>query len=439
MEISIFGLGYVGCVSAACLAADGHNVLGVDPNSTKVELINQGNSPIVEPGLPELILSEQLKGRLRATVSCTEAIAATELSFICIGTPSAPNGSLDLRYVIRVAEEIGAALRTKNEFHLVVFRSTILPGTMEEVVLPAIAEASGKQVGKDFGVAFHPEFLREGSAISDYRNPPRTVIGEIDHRSGDILASLYSDLTAPLVRCDLRTAEMVKYADNAFHAIKVTFGNEIGALCRLTGVNSHRLMEIFCLDTKLNLSSTYLRPGFAFGGSCLPKDLRALTYLARKLDQQVPILEATLASNTEHKKRALDLIAAQGKKKIGLLGLSFKDGTDDLRESPTVELVEQLIGKGYTVSIYDRYVALAKLVGANKAYITQEIPHISSLLVADIPTLLSSSDVIVVTKNSPEYAGVLQQLCPDHTIVDLVRHYADGNELLGERYHALVG
>ncbi|MGZ4989199.1 MAG: nucleotide sugar dehydrogenase [Methylobacter sp.] len=439
MEISIFGLGYVGCVSAACLAADGHNVVGVDPNFTKVDLINQGNSPIVEPGLPELILSEQLKGRLRATVSCTEAITATELSFICIGTPSAPNGSLDLRYVIRVAEEIGAALRTKNEFHLVVFRSTILPGTMEEVVLPAIAEASGKQVGKDFGVAFHPEFLREGSAISDYRNPPRTVIGEIDPRSGDILASLYSCLTAPLVRCDLRTAEMVKYADNAFHAIKVTFGNEIGALCRLTGVNSHRLMEIFCLDTKLNLSPTYLRPGFAFGGSCLPKDLRALTYLARKLDQQVPILEATLASNTEHKKRALALIAAQGKKKIGLLGLSFKDGTDDLRESPTVELVEQLIGKGYSVSIYDRYVALAKLMGANKAYITQEIPHISSLLVADIPTLLSSSDVIVVTKNSPEYADVLQQLCPEQTIVDLVRHYADGNELLGDRYHALVG
>ena len=439
MEISIFGLGYVGCVSAACLASEGHSVLGVDPNSTKVDLINQGNSPIVEPGLPELIASEHQIGRLRATISCTEAIAATELSFVCIGTPSAPNGSLDLRYVIRVAEEIGAALRTKTEFHLVVFRSTILPGTMEEVVLPAIAEASGKQIGEDFGVVFHPEFLREGSAISDYRNPPRTVIGEIDHRSGDLLASLYADLTAPLVRCDLRTAEMVKYADNAFHALKVTFGNEIGALCRLAGVNSHRLMEIFCLDTKLNLSPTYLKPGFAFGGSCLPKDLRALTYLARKLDQQVPVMEATLASNAEHKKRALALIAALGKKKIGLLGLSFKDGTDDLRESPTVELVEHLIGKGYSVCIYDRYVALAQLMGANKAYIAQEIPHISSLLVADIPTLLSCSDVIVVTKNSTEYVDLLQQLRPDQTVVDLVRHYADGKELLGERYHALVG
>ncbi|MEQ1637910.1 MAG: nucleotide sugar dehydrogenase [Methylococcales bacterium] len=439
MEISIFGMGYVGCVSAACLASEGHNVLGVDLNFTKVELINQGNSPIVEPGLPELIASECQVGRLRATTSCTEAITATELSFVCIGTPSASNGSLDLRYVIRVAEEIGAALRTKTDYHLVVFRSTILPGTMEEIVLPTIVEASGKLVGKDFGVAFHPEFLREGSAISDYRNPPRTVIGEIDPHSGDILASLYTGLTAPLVRCDLRTAEMVKYADNAFHALKVTFGNEIGALCRLTDVNSHRLMEIFCLDTKLNLSPTYLRPGFAFGGSCLPKDLRALTYLARKLDQQVPVLEATLASNTEHKKRALTLITAFGKKKIGLLGLSFKDGTDDLRESPTVELVEQLIGKGYTVCIYDRYVAMAQLTGANKAYITQEIPHISSLLVADIPKLLSSSDIIVVTKNSPEYAGVLQQLRPDQSVVDLVRHYSDGKELLGERYHALIG
>lgn len=439
MEISIFGLGYVGCVSAACLASEGHNVLGVDLNFTKVDLINQGLSPIVEPGLPELIEKEQQIGRLRATVSCTEAIAATELSFVCIGTPSAPNGSLDLRYVIRVAEEIGAALRTKTEFHLVVFRSTMLPGTMEDVVLPAIAEASGKRVGKDFGVAYQPEFLREGSAISDYNNPPRTVIGEINHRSGDILASLYVGLTAPLVRCDLRTAEMVKYADNAFHALKVTFGNEIGALCKLMNVNSHRLMEIFCLDTKLNLSPTYLMPGFAFGGSCLPKDLRALTYLARKLDQQVPVLEATLASNVEHKKRALALIASLGKKKIGLLGLSFKDGTDDLRESPTVELVEQLIGKGYSVSIYDRYVAFAKLMGANKAYIAQEIPHISSLLVADIPTLLSSSDVIVVTKNSPEHADVLQKLRPDQIVVDLVRYYTDGNKLIGERYHALVG
>lgn len=439
MEISVFGLGYVGCVSAACFATDGHNVLGVDPNSTKVNLINRGISPIVEPGLPELISGECQSGRLRATSNSAEAIAATDISFVCIGTPSAPNGSLDLRFVIRVAEEIGTALRTKGKFHLVVFRSTMLPGTMEQVVLPAISAASGKQVGKDFGLAYHPEFLREGSAISDFRNPPRTVIGEDDPQNSDVLASLYAELTAPLVRCDLRTAELVKYADNVFHALKVAFGNEIGALCRLVGVNSHQLMDIFCLDTKLNLSSIYLKPGFAFGGSCLPKDLRALTYLARKLDLQTPVLEATLTSNTEHKRRALALVTALGRKKIGLLGLSFKEGTDDLRESPTVELVEQLIGKGYSVSIYDRYVALAQLMGANKAYIAQEIPHIASLLVPDISTLLSTSEVIVVTKRSAEYADVLKQLRPDQIVVDLVRHYTDAGTLLGERYHALVG
>ncbi|MCI0591394.1 MAG: nucleotide sugar dehydrogenase [Gammaproteobacteria bacterium] len=439
MEISVFGLGYVGCVSAACFAANGHNVLGVDLNATKVDLINQGISPIVEPGLSELISVERQRGRLRATGNCSEAVTSTELSFVCIGTPSAPNGSLDLRFVIRVAEEIGAALHTKADFHLVIFRSTMLPRTMEQVVLPAIVEASGKQAGKDFGIAYHPEFLREGSAIADFRNPPRTVIGAIDQRSGDLLASLYAGLAAPLVRCDLRTAELVKYSDNVFHALKVAFGNEIGAICRLTGVNSHQLMEIFCLDTKLNLSSTYLKPGFAFGGSCLPKDLRALTHLARKLDLQVPVLEATLASNTEHKRRAFALVTSQGKKKIGLLGLSFKDGTDDLRESPTVELVEQLIGKGYSVCIHDRYVALAKLTGANKAYIAQEIPHIASLLVPDIPDLLSASDVVVVTRRSPEYADVVNQLRPDQTMVDLVRHYAHAGTLLGERYHALVG
>ncbi len=439
LNISLFGMGYVGCVSAACLAADGHVVIGVDPNTVKVDLINQGQSPIVEPGLPELIAQEHRRGRVRAITSCEDAIAQSELSFVCIGTPSADNGSLDLSFVRRVCGDIGKSLRHKSAFHTVVFRSTMLPGTVESVAIPALEAASGKACGSSFSVVYNPEFLREGSAISDYRNPPRTVVGEFDRESGALVAGLYGHIEAPMVHCDLRTAELVKYADNAFHAVKVAFGNEIGAICRASGVDSHLLMDIFCLDTKLNLSKTYLKPGFAFGGSCLPKDLRALAYLSRKLDLHVPIIEGALSSNTEHKRRALSLVTSQGKKRIGLLGLSFKDGTDDLRESPTVELVEQLIGKGYSVRIYDPYVSLSRLVGANRSYIIQEIPHISSLLVENIPALLEDSDVIVVTKQSADYADVIGCLNADHVVVDLVRYFENGSNLLGGRYRALVG
>lgn len=438
MEISVFGLGYVGCVSAACLAADGHTVVGVDVNKAKVDQITAGQCPIVEPQLDVFIAENARAGRLSATDNAQLAVRQTSISFVCIQTPSSTNGSLDLKYVVRVAEEIGEALRTKDAFHIVVFRSTMLPGTMERVVVPALVKHSGKQPGKDFGVVYHPEFLREGSAIADYRNPPRTVIGSIDERSAKQIASLYEGIDAPMVHTDLRTAELVKYADNAFHALKVAFGNEIGAICRQAGVNSHEAMRIFCLDTKLNLSSVYLRPGYAFGGSCLPKDLRALTYLARSLDVGVPVLEATLASNVEHKKRALNLVMEQGKRPIGLLGLSFKAGTDDLRESPTVELVEQLIGKGHQVCIYDPDVALTRLMGSNKAYIDRELPHIASLLVTDLPTLFERSEVIVLTKKSPEYMQALARLRPDQTVVDLIRVYGEGPFEAG-RYHALVG
>lgn len=438
MKISIFGLGYVGCVSAACLAADGHDVLGVDTNETKVALFNAGLSPIVEPGLDTLIADQRGFGRLRATSGADAAVADTEMSFVCIQTPSAANGSLDLRFVIRVAEEIGAALRLKPGFHVVVFRSTMLPRTMEDKVLPVLAKASGKRPGIDFGVAYHPEFLREGSAIADYRHPPKTVIGSTDDRSADLVAALYAGVDAPLVRCGLRTAELVKYADNAFHALKVAFGNEIGAVCRATGVNSHELMEVFCKDTKLNLSATYLKPGYAFGGSCLPKDLRALAYLARSLDVQVPVLDGTLASNLVHKQRALAMVMAIGKKRVGVLGLSFKDGTDDLRESPTVELVEQLIGKGFSVRIFDPHVSVSRLTGANKAYIDRELPHIASLLVEDLSALVLQSDIIVATKRAPQYADALKLLHDDQTIVDLVRLFRD-EPTLGNRYDALVG
>jgi GDP-mannose 6-dehydrogenase len=438
LDISIFGLGYVGCVSAGCLANDGHSVLGVDTNLEKVDLVNKGISPVVEPGLDRLIASGHEAGQLRATSDSALAVAETELSFVCIQTPSAPNGSLDLQFVVRVAEEIGAELRTSDSFHVVVFRSTMLPRTMEEVVLPILAKSSGKEAGEDYGVAYQPEFLREGSAIADFRSPARTIIGATDERSGDLVSSLYSGIDAPLIRCSLRTAELVKYADNAFHALKVAFGNEIGALCRSTGVDSHELMEIFCLDTTLNLSPVYLRPGYAFGGACLPKDLRALTYLARTLDLQVPVLEGALASNAAHKQRAVALVTAHGKRPVGLLGLSFKDGTDDLRESPAVELAEHLIGKGYHLSIYDPSVSLTQLMGANKAYIHRELPHIASLLVDDLPSLLARSEIVVATKRSRDYERLLELLRPDQTLVDLVRLYSNGG-MLGDRYHALVG
>jgi GDP-mannose 6-dehydrogenase len=438
MKVSIFGLGYVGCVSAACLAADGHEVLGVDTNEAKVASLNNGLSPIVEPGLDTLIADQRAAGRLRATAAAAHAVMETQLSFVCIQTPSAANGSLDLLYVVRVAEEIGTALRAKAAFHVVVFRSTMLPRTMEDVVLPALVKASGKRPGIDFGVAYHPEFLREGSAIADYRHPPKTVIGSTDDRSAELLASLYASVDAPLVRCGLRTAELVKYADNAFHALKVAFANEIGAVCRATGVDSQELMGIFCKDTKLNLSATYLKPGYAFGGSCLPKDLRALAYLARSLDVQVPVLDGTLASNAAHKQRALAMITAIGRKRVGMLGLSFKDGTDDLRESPTVELVEQLIGKGYTVRIFDPHVAVTRLTGANKAYIDRELPHIASLLVEDVDTLVRESDVVVATKRAPHYAAALDLVRADQAVVDLVRLFKD-DQVQGDRYDALVG
>lgn len=437
MDISVFGLGYVGCVSAACLAADGHGVTGVDINRSKVDEINAGKCPIVEPRLPELIAEGARSGRLRATDRAEEAVMRTAMSFVCIQTPSAANGSLDLKYVVRVAEEIGDALSRKESFHVVVFRSTMLPGTMDQIVIPALEKHSGKVAGEGFGVAFHPEFLREGSAVADFRAPPRTVIGAIDSHTSDVLASLYTKIDAPLVVTDLRTAEIVKYSDNCFHALKVAFANEIGAICREAGVNSQEAMRIFCLDTKLNLSPVYLRPGFAFGGSCLPKDLRALTYLAKTLDVDVPVLDATLLSNAAHKRRALELVMAQGKRPIGVLGLSFKAGTDDLRESPTVELVEQLIGKGYDVKIYDPDVALSRLTGSNKAYIDRELPHIASLLVGDLGQILARSQTVVTTKKSQEYEEALKQLRPDQAVVDLVRVY--GSVLAQDGYHALVG
>jgi GDP-mannose 6-dehydrogenase len=421
LRISFFGLGYVGTVSAGCLAHDGHEVVGVDPLPTKVDLINRGQSPIVESDVGEIIAATVQTGRLRATSDPSQAIRETELSFVCVGTPSQANGNLDLRYIRRICEQIGEALKTKKERHTVVIRSTILPGTMHKVVIPILEDFSGKKAGDDFGVCNNPEFLREGSAVKDFRCPPKTVIGEFDRRSGDILATLYEKLEAPLIRTDLESAEMVKYVDNSWHALKIGFANEIGNLCKSLGLDARVVMEIFCQDRKLNISPAYLSPGFAFGGSCLPKDLRALSYQAKMLDLQLPILTSVLPSNEMQITRGLQLITAKGHTRVGILGFSFKAGTDDLRESPLIEIIERLLGKGYDLRIYDKNVNIASLVGANRDFILNHIPHISKLMVGDIDAVLSHAQTIVIGNKDPDFMAVPERLREGQFLIDFVR------------------
>ena len=399
----------------------GHQVLGVDPVPTKVDLINRGQSPIIEAEIGEILASAAKDGRLRATDNVTEAVHATEVSFICVGTPSQQNGNLDLRYIRRVCEEIGQALRSKTARHVVVIRSTVVPGTMREIVLPVLEEASGKKAGAEFGVCHNPEFLREGTAVKDFHFPPQTVIGELDRSSGDVLAQLYGQIPAPVVRTDLETAEMVKYINNCWHALKIGFANEIGNLSKALGVDAHAVMKIFCQDSKLNISPAYLLPGFAFGGSCLPKDLRALAYQAKTLDLQLPILASILPSNELQVNRGLQMILEKGHKKIGVLGFSFKAGTDDLRESPVIEVIERLLGKGHDLRIYDRNVNLASLQGANRDYILNRIPHVSRLMVSGIDTVLQHAQTVVIGNKDPEFRGIVSKLRPEQRLVDFVR------------------
>ena len=420
MKIAIFGLGYVGVVSAACLARDGHEVLGVDPNSVKTELVNQAKSPIVEPGLDALMRSTVASGHLKASADHAGAVQHCDLMLICVGTPGAANGSLDLRYVRRICEQIGEALAGLEDFKIVAIRSTLLPGSMQSVVIPTLEKSSGKRAGEHFGVCINPEFLREGTAIYDYDHPPKTVIGANDERTAAPVRAIYAKLEAPMIVTDLRTAEMVKYVDNSWHALKVTFANEMGRLAKAMSVDSRSLMRLFCMDTKLNISPTYLRPGFAFGGSCLPKDVRALTYQGKLLDVETPVLSSILASNQVQVERALTLIRASGQRRVGLLGLSFKEGTDDLRESPIVTLAEQLIGKGFELLIYDRNVKLASLVGANRDYILNHIPHIGRLLVDDAAALFAASDVVVIATAEKEFAGLVTRHGSGKVIVDLI-------------------
>jgi GDP-mannose 6-dehydrogenase len=418
MKVTVLGLGYVGCVTSACLASRGHEVTGVDVDANKVALVNEGSSPLIEPGLDELLKQGVASGRLRA---CGQITDLGDISIICVGTPSNANGSVGLDYLKRVAESIGDLLKNRQTYHVVNVRSTVPPGTVEKVVIPLLEQHSGRQAGQDFGVCMNPEFLRETTAVQDFHHPPFTVVGSLDERSGRMTAQLYEGLPGSVEMTPIAVAEMIKYACNAFHAVKVCFGNEIGVLCKSLGMDSHAVMNIFCKDTKLNLSSYYLRPGFAFGGSCLPKDLRAILHKAKQQDLELPLLGSLLESNRRHLEHAYDLVAATGSKRVGVLGLSFKAGTDDLRESPIVLLVERLLGKGYQLAIYDEEVTLSQLIGANRRYIEQTIPHIASLIKSSVAEVFAASETVVVSKKSREFQEAVASLAGGRTVIDLAR------------------
>lgn len=419
-SVSVFGLGYVGCVSAACFASEGHRVIGVDVSGAKVEQINAGRSTIVEEGIASLVAEGVAAGRLSATTDVREAVLGSNISLVCVGTPSRPNGSIDLAYVVRVSQQIGAALREKGRWHTVVIRSTVMPGTIDSHVIPAIEAACGLTHGKGFAVCSNPEFLREGTSIKDFRDPPFTLIGALDPAHAAPVAALYANLAAPCHVVPLRVAEMVKYACNCYHGLKVGFANEVGNVCKVMGVDSHEVMRLFCEDRKLNISAAYLRPGFAFGGSCLPKDLRALVHRGRLEDVPLPILEAVLDSNRRQIERAFQMVMAGGSKRVGILGLAFKAGTDDLRESPTVSLVEMLLGKGCQVTIHDRDVSRANIIGANREYVEREIPHLWSLMRDTAAEVIAASETVVIGNTSREYRDLDEEL-NGRLIIDLAR------------------
>jgi len=434
MKINVLGLGYVGCVSAACLAKEGHNIVGVDINKMKVDIINNGKSPIIEKDLDVLIDEAVKNGNLRATIEVSDGVLNSDISLICVGTPSNENGSPDLKFIKRVSKEVGEVLRKKENYHTVVVRSTVLPSTVEETIIPIIEENSGKKVGEGFGIAMNPEFLREGSSVVDFYNPPFTLIGEFDKESGDIVEQIYSKINAPIVRTSIKIAEMVKYVSNAFHGLKIVFANEIGNICKREGIDSHKVMEIFLMDKKLNVSPTYLKPGFAFGGSCLPKDICALTYKAKQLDLDIPVLDSILLSNRKQIKNAIDLVLKTRKKNIGVFGLSFKESTDDIRESPTVMLIETLIEEDFSMKIYDKEISLAKVMGSNKEYIEKAIPHISRLLCSSIEEVVESSEVLVVANNEKEFLRIPKLMRKDQILIDLVRIINNPQSMRGEYY-----
>lgn len=421
MKISIFGLGYVGAVSVACLSRDGHDVIGVDIDSTKLDLIRAGKTPVVEEGMVDLMARVAASGKVSVTTDARQAVLDSEISLVCVGTPSAPNGSQDQGAILRLAEEMGQAIRDKHEPHVVVFRSTLVPGTVEDVLRPIIEQKSGKVDGKDFFLCFQPEFLREGSSIRDYDKPPFTVVGANHAYPVERLRDLFGHLPCKFIETSVRSAEMMKYCCNNFHALKITFANETARLCGALGVDPFEVMDIVCQDTQLNISRAYLKPGFAFGGSCLPKDLRATTYLAKIHDIELPMLGGIMSSNRNHIDLAIHKLLATGKRKIGFIGLSFKTGTDDLRESPLVTLAEQLIGKGMQLSIYDPEVHLSRLLGANRRYIELHLPHIGQLLHPELDKVIDDSEVLVLGLAGQEIVDALVASSrPDQLLLDLV-------------------
>ena len=418
-NISIFGLGYVGCVSLGCLAKNGHNVVGVDVVQHKVDLINNGKPTIIEKDIDTIIAEAQKNGRIRATTDNIEAVKDTEVSIICVGTPSTGNGHLNLEYIYNTARGIGEALKEKDSFHVIAIRSTVLLGTNKKVG-EIIAETSGKERNEDFAVVSNPEFLREGSAVKDYYNPPVTVLGSENERALDIMSEIYSEINAPIERTDVKEAEIIKYVNNSFHALKITFANEVGNICKKLGIDSHKVMDLFCKDTHLNISPYYFKPGFAYGGSCLPKDLKALNTIAHDAYLNSPVLESIERSNQNQKRTAFELITSKGKRKIGILGLSFKKGTDDLRYSPIVEVTESLLGKGYEICIFDEKVNLSNITGTNKHYIDTRIPHLSRLLKNDLEEVVKSSELLVISQNDERFRDLIDRY-PDKIFVDLVR------------------
>ncbi len=423
MRISIFGMGYVGCVGAACCAKLGHHVIGVDVSAHKVALINSGRPTIIEKDIDELVRAAHEGGRLEATDDAAYAVANSAISFIAVGTPSSREGHLNLEYIYKVARQIGEALRSKEDFHIVAIRSTVLPGTNQKLG-EILEQASGKKRGRDFTVVSNPEFLREGTAVHDYLNPPLTLVGADCDRAVETMRALYEDIPGEFIATDIKVAEMMKYINNTYHALKIVFGNEVGNICKALDVDSHKVMEIFCRDRQLNISPYYFKPGFAYGGSCLPKDSKALRTLARDCYIDVPVINAIEESNEIQKKNAVRLIMEKGRRRVGILGLSFKAGTDDLRCSPIVDVVETLLGKGFELRIYDKNVKLSEITGTNKDFIMAKIPHLQHFVYDDLDKVASESDVLVVTNKEAEFADLLERY-PGKIIVDLVRAWDD--------------
>lgn len=419
MNISIFGLGYVGCVSAGCLASKKHRVIGVDVSKHKVDLINSGRATIIEKDIEQLINEGRKEGYLEASQDVKYAVNNSNISIIAVGTPNSKNGHLNLKYIYKVSEEIAAALKEKKQFHVVAVRSTVLPGTNERVT-KIIEKISGKKKGEHFAVISNPEFLREGTAVNDYLNPPLTLIGYDNDKAKNMMLELYKEIPGEKVTTDIKVAEIMKYINNTYHALKIVFGNEVGNICKALDIDSHKVMEIFCMDKQLNISPYYFKPGFAFGGSCLPKDTKALRALANDLYIRIPVISNIIQSNEVQKDNAVDMILSKGKKKVGVLGLSFKAGTDDLRYSPMVDVVEKLLGKGYAIKIYDKNVKISELTGTNKEFIESKIPHLQKFITDDLKAVVKDSDIIVIANREKEFKDILEDY-PNKIILDFVR------------------